>query len=149
MITDRLLFGIVHRIVFDEMLKGPLTHETQGGHWTYIRRPEDIWDFLLMSFVRRTYDFCTGGGASCQVNCVMCAFQRYTCKHNREHQLTVACYVSNIMMMNCFCGYSWPVGISSRDHFQRFIHSFIYLTSVRKMICRKLQLYFLINTNLK
>ena len=30
-----------------------------------------------------------------------------------------------------------------------FIRSFIHLTSVRKMICGKLQLYFLINTDLK
>ena len=29
-----------------------------------------------------------------------------------------------------------------------FIHSFIYLTLVRKIICRKLQVYFLINTDL-
>ena len=30
-----------------------------------------------------------------------------------------------------------------------FIYSFIYLTSVKKIICRKLQLYFLINNDLK
>ena len=30
-----------------------------------------------------------------------------------------------------------------------FIHSFIYLLSVRKIIWRKLQVYFLINTDLK
>ena len=40
---------------------------------------------------------CTEGITSCQEDCLICAVQCYTCKHNIAHQLTVVCYLSNII----------------------------------------------------
>ena len=50
-----------------------------------------------MSFARPSHVQCPGEGTSCRVKCLICVFQCYTAKSNREHQFTMVCCVSNII----------------------------------------------------
>ena len=51
-----------------------------------------------MSFVRPTHTLCTGRGThNLPSKLSIVIFHCFTRKHNKEHQFTVACYVSNII----------------------------------------------------
>ena len=62
-----------------------------------------------------------------------------TVKHLRTSKLKAIKCFSKRLYLKCSTGFLLCLRLV-------FIRSFIYFTSVRKIICRKLQLYFLINT---
>ena len=62
-----------------------------------------------------------------------------TVKHIRTSKLKAVKCFSKRLYLKCSTGFLLCLRLV-------FIHSFIYFTSVRKIIYRKLQLYFLINT---
>ena len=112
MIRDRLLFGIVYRIVDDEKRQITIWHCSQDCcRWDVVRATDSLDTGRKLkvhkTLIRRSGPFlnvlCRSNSRPVHrrrkksPNCLICVFQCYTCKPNMEHQLTLVCYVSNII----------------------------------------------------